>query len=199
MKAGFVALVCLCALGCGNGAPSAKAAARRGESGRPATGSVMTGVRIRQYVGGRLEVELTASEAWHSRGGDWVSGRGVRARYYPLTRKPANLEATSARYDTRSQRLYASGFVRVQSEGTLLETTELTYDGARDRIASRKRVRVVRGENVMTGIGLEADPDLGNMTLGEPEIEARKPGELRPLMEGALPDPAPKEKNPDGR
>ncbi len=197
MKA-FLLALCALVAGCGNGAPPAKSSARRTEIGRPATGSLMTGVRVRQYVGGRLEVELTAAEAWHSRSGEWVSGRGVRARYFPLTRKPADLEATTARYNVSAQRLYASGYVRVQSEGTLLETTELTYDGARDRIASRKRVRVVRGENVMTGIGLEADPDLGNMTLGEPEIEARKPGELRPLMEGVGPETVRKE-TPDGR
>jgi hypothetical protein len=61
----------------------------------------------------------------------------------------------------------------------------MTYDGTRDKISSRRRVRVTRGENVMTGVGLDADPDLGNLTLGEPEIEARRPGELRPLMDAA--------------
>lgn len=186
--------------GCGGDVPAkspVKPVART--AARPGTGSVMTGVRVRQYVGGRLEVELVADEAWHSRGADWVSGRGVRARYYPLTRKPANLEATTARYLINAQRLQAGGFVRVESEGTVLETTELTYDGARDRIASRSRVRVTRGGNVMTGIGLEADPDLGNLTLGSPEIEARQPGELRPLMDAAgAGTPAPKEHD-DGR
>lgn len=194
IRRAWLVVLCLAVCpGCGGEPPVVKSA-RSSANGR-ATGSVMTGVRVRQYVGGRLEVELFADEAWHSRGGDWVTGHGVRATYFPLSRKPANLRATQARYDIGPQRLLASGFVRVESEGTVLETTELTYDGSRDRITSRKHVRVVRGDNVMTGVGLEADPDLGNMTLGEPEIEAKKPGELRPLMD---PAGAPKETH-DGR
>jgi hypothetical protein len=36
----------------------------------------------------------------------------------------------------------------------------------------------------MTGIGLEADPDLGNLKVGEPHINANRPGEIRPLLGG---------------
>jgi hypothetical protein len=29
---------------------------------------------------------------------------------------------------------------------------------------------------------LEADPDLGNLKVGAPHINARRPGEIRPLL-----------------
>ena len=84
----------------------------------------------------------------------------------------------------RAQRLLATGAVRVESEGSILETTELTYDGQRDRISTTRAVRVVRGGNVMTGVGLDADPDLGDLKVGSPIINAARPGEIRPLLGG---------------
>ena len=147
--------------------------------------AVMRGVHVRQMVGGRMEVELWAVEAWHSQGAEWVRGRNVKAWYFPQGRKPAILYATEARYDVRAQRLLATGAVRVESEGSVLETTELTYDARRDRISTTRFVRVTRGGNVMTGKGLEADPDLGNLKVGEPHINANRPGEIRPLLGGS--------------
>jgi len=142
----------------------------------------MREVHVRQMVGGRMEVELWATEAWHSQGADWVRGRNVKAWYYPENRRSTVLYATEARYDVLEQRLLAMGEVRVESEGIVLETAELTYDARRDRIYTSRAVRVVRGDNVMTGVGLEADPDLGNLKVGAPHINARRPGEIRPLL-----------------
>lgn len=147
--------------------------------------SVMKGVHVRQMVGGRMEVELWAAQAWHSQGAEWIRGRNVKAWYFPPGKKPATLYATEARYDVREQRLSASGNVRVESEGSVLETTQLTYDARRDKISTTRRVRVVRGGNVMTGVGMEADPDLGNLKVGEVQIDANRPGEIQPLLEGS--------------
>jgi len=190
VKGAGALLVTVLLAGCG-GKP-ADDAKPTGETPRGAE-SVMQGVHVRQMVGGRLEVELWATEAWHSQGVDWVRGRNVKAWYFPANRKPAVLYATEARYDVKEQRLVATGAVKVESEGSVLETTELTYDARRDRISTTRSVRVVRGGNVMTGVGLEADPDLGNLKVGEVQINANRPGEIQPLLGGG------DSKSPKGR
>lgn len=169
--------------GCGGaGTPAARPKARpAGHSGPEA---LMRGVHVYQLVEGRLEVEIWAGEAWHSRAADWVGGRQVRVHYFPEGRKQATLHATTARYDIQERLLEAWGAVRVESDGAVLETTQLTYDARRDRIESKEFVRITRGDNVLTGLGLEADPDLGNLQVAEPHVNARNPREIRPLMEG---------------
>ena len=141
-------------------------------------------VKVRQVVDGRMEVEIYANEAWHSRNAEWVHGRGVRAIYYPRGRNPATLRANAARYDVKARRLKVWDRVRVESEGTVLETSELQYDSARGKIFTDKPVTITRGRNVMEGTGMEADPDLGNMQVVEPHISAREPGEIKPLIDG---------------
>jgi LPS export ABC transporter protein LptC len=148
----------------------------------------MRGVHVRQVVEGRVEVEIFAGEAWHSRNADWVGGRQVRVLYFPPGKKRATLNATTARYDIQERQLEAWGAVRVESDGAVLETTHLTYDARRARIESREFVRITRGDNVLTGLGLEADPDLGNLQVAEPHINARNPREIKPLIEGLKTD-----------
>ncbi len=179
-----LAAVLLGLAGCGGGTTPAPAAASPVPQG---SDSHMRGVHVRQVVQGRVEVEIWAEEAWHSRAADWVGGRRVRARYAPEHRHPAVLTSTTARYDVQDRSLLATGAVRVESQGAILETSELTYDARQERLTSSRFVRVTRGDNVMTGTGLEADPDLGNLRVSEPSIDARSPGEFKPLVEDLVP------------
>ena len=146
--------------------------------------SLMHNARARQVVEGRMEVEIFAKEAWHSRNAEWVHGRGVRAIYYPRGRNPAYLSALAARYDVKNRRLKVWDRVRVESEGTILETEELLYDSMKGKIFTGKPVVITRGRNIMEGKGMEADPDLGNMQVNEPHISAREPAEIKPLIDG---------------
>lgn len=142
----------------------------------------MYGVRVTQIVKGRVEMELFADQAWHSRDVDWIHGRGVHAFYYPETQKTATLYADTVRYEVHSRRLEALGAVRVESDGTIIETEELQYDSMKQKIVSEEFVTILRGPNVMTGVGLIADPDLGNLSLMDPHISVKNPEEIRPLI-----------------
>jgi LPS export ABC transporter protein LptC len=166
--------------GCGGAKPPAP----EPESYRYGPSSLMHNVKVKQVVEGHMEVEIFAKEAWHSRNAEWVHGRGVRAIYYPRGRNPASLRASVARYDVKTRQLKVWDRVRVESEGTVLETEELQYDAKKGRIFTAKPVTVTRGRNVMEGTGMEADPDLGNMQVTDPHISAREPAEIKPLIEG---------------
>ena len=177
----FLILIALAA-GCRGPAPAARAAGPRGGSAE----ALMRGVRVRQVVKGRLALELRAEEAWHSRGSGWITARGVRAEYHPLGRKIVRLRTGSARYDLGAQRLEADGAVRVESEGGVLDAAGLVWDGRKGRLTSEGRVRMVRGANVLTGEGLEADPSLDQVAIRDHvRILARNPEELKPLVDGA--------------
>lgn len=51
------------------------------------------------------------------------------------------------------------------ADGTVLTTETLSWNERTERIESDERVRVTKGSDVMTGIGVEADPDLTNIRV----------------------------------
>jgi LPS export ABC transporter protein LptC len=182
---GLLCLGVLCsASGCHPGSASGRGLAAAADA-RPGAAAVMRGVRVRQYVHGRLQLDLEAAEAWHSRGAEWVSGRTVRGEYRPEGGRLVRLACGEARYEIASRTLRATGSVRVESGGVVLEARELTYEVQRDRIKSEGFVRIREGENVMTGVGLEARTDLKDWIILEPHAVAREPSRLEPLVEGA--------------
>ncbi len=166
--------------GCQSSSPGAKRATAKFRRGPDV---VMYGVKVTQVVNGRVEVEINAKRAWHSRTADWIRGRGVSAYYYSGEGGTATLFADAVRYEMKGRRLEAWGNVQVDSDGTKLETTRLQYDSLRGKISTREFVKITRGANVMTGQGLEADPNLGNLRLDEVYIKAQNPEEVKPLIE----------------
>jgi LPS export ABC transporter protein LptC len=73
----------------------------------------------------------------------------------------STLVADSGRAQTVTKDLFAWGNVVVETaDGRRLETQELHYDNARNLIHNDVFDRLTRGEDVVTGIGLEATPDL---------------------------------------
>lgn len=171
---------CLVLAGCRAAAPEPSPFPDRRATGPDA---LMYGVKAAQAVNGRVEWEIVAQKAWHSRQAERLHGRGVRVYYYPEGRNTATLYATAVRYDVEERRLLARGDVRVESETAVLETSELEFDSRRGKVYSDKAVKITRGENVMTGTGLEADPDLRNMRILDPHVTARDPADLKPLVE----------------
>jgi len=51
------------------------------------------------------------------------------------------------------------------ADGTVLTTERLTWDERKGQVETDRPVRVTKGEDVMTGVGLEADPDLKNIRV----------------------------------
>jgi LPS export ABC transporter protein LptC len=86
----------------------------------------------------------------------------------------STLVSDSGRAHPNTKHLYAWGDVVVTTyDGRRLETSELHYDDERGLIYNDVFDRITRGDDVVTGIGLEATPDLEYI-----EIKQRVQGEV---------------------
>ena len=69
-------------------------------------------------------------------------------------------------YSEESQDLLAFGDVVVTSvDGDVLETDSLLWNNLENKITSDSRVKLTRGTDVVTGIGLECTPDLSSVDI----------------------------------
>jgi LPS export ABC transporter protein LptC len=66
--------------------------------------------------------------------------------------------------DTRDMLAYGDVLV-VSVEGDVLETDSLRYLNAEDKIVSDSRVKLTRGNDVITGVGLECDHSLSSVDV----------------------------------
>ena len=70
--------------------------------------------------------------------------------------------------------MVATGNVVVQAlDGTRLETDQLQWSDDRKKILTDSHVRIIKGESLITGKGMESNPDLSHMEIRE-DFEARK-------------------------
>jgi LPS export ABC transporter protein LptC len=51
------------------------------------------------------------------------------------------------------------------ADGTILTTDKLTWDERTGKVETDRPIRVTKGDDVMTGVGMEADPDLKNIKV----------------------------------
>jgi len=50
-------------------------------------------------------------------------------------------------------------------DGTILTTDKLTWNERTGKVETDRPIRVTKGDDVMTGVGMEADPDLKNIRV----------------------------------
>jgi LPS export ABC transporter protein LptC len=78
----------------------------------------------------------------------------------------STLTADEGVLSRRTNDMEATGNVVVYAaDGTVLTTERLTWNERTGKIESDRPVRVTRGRDVMTGVGVEADPDLRNIRV----------------------------------
>ena len=76
------------------------------------------------------------------------------------------LESDSGQYYEDSHDMLAFGNVVVEStEGDVLETDSLMWVNSDDKIISNSFVKLTRGRDVVTGIGLECDHNLSSVNI----------------------------------
>ena len=91
---------------------------------------------------------------------------GVHMDFYKADTLFSTLTSRRGRAHMKTNDLFAWGdVVVVTRDGRRLETEELDYDDARGRISNEVFNRFTRGDDVMTGIGMEATPDLDRFEL----------------------------------
>jgi len=111
---------------------------------------------------GRLTWIFRATEARIYEARDDVEARGIHIDFYDGSGRVSSvLSAERAVIQRRTNDMHATGNVVVRnSDGHELHTEELQYSSERDKIFTDKFVRVIRGRDLLTGYGLETDPDL---------------------------------------
>jgi LPS export ABC transporter protein LptC len=76
------------------------------------------------------------------------------------------LVSEAGEYSEETRNMLAYGDVEVKSvDGDLLETDSLFWDNKRDKILSNSFVKLTRGRDVITGRGLECDPNLNSVDI----------------------------------
>ena len=76
------------------------------------------------------------------------------------------LESDNGEYSEETRDMVAYGNVIVESvEGDVLETDSLWWNNEQDKILTNSFVKLTRGRDVLTGYGMECDPNLNSVDI----------------------------------
>ncbi len=125
------------------------------------------GFRLTQTRDGEKLWVLSASRALVYEEADRVELERLRVDYFDdeggvrstLTAKEGLLRRRTSNMEARGN------VVVVAHDGTRLVTDRLTWNERTGKIESDRFVRVTQGDDVFTGVGLEADPDLKDIKV----------------------------------
>ena len=119
-----------------------------------------------QSKGGTPVGELWGESALRYAGETRRELEGVRMVFYRDGVKDAVLTSETGEIDETTQATVARGNVVVVSEdGRTLESEELYWDPERELIHTDVFVRFTDGDQVLTGYGMETDPDLTDLVI----------------------------------
>jgi LPS export ABC transporter protein LptC len=80
--------------------------------------------------------------------------------------KRTTLISDAGEYSEETRDMLAYGNVVVESaEGDVLETDSLFWNSEQDKILSNSFVKLTRGRDVLTGYGMECDPNLNSVDI----------------------------------
>jgi LPS export ABC transporter protein LptC len=129
--------------------------------------SEIDGFKLTQTREGEKLWVLSASRALIFEEADRVELTDLRIDYFDEDGEVrSTLTATEGLLKRRTNDMEASGnVVVVAKDGTRLVTERLTWNERTGKIESDRFVRVTQGEDVFTGVGIEADPDLKNIKV----------------------------------
>ncbi|MCK4303788.1 MAG: LPS export ABC transporter periplasmic protein LptC [Candidatus Eisenbacteria sp.] len=125
------------------------------------------GMTLRESHGGKTRWVLDADSAMHYENQRTLL-LGVTVAFYNDAGDSIRswLSAREGEVDPHTRDLVARGSVVVRTrDGDRLETEELRYEQAIDKIVSDCFVRLTRGESVITGIGIETDAALKSYVI----------------------------------
>lgn len=146
---------------------------------------VVARMTLRESDAGRLRWVLDADSALAFGQGAPTRLYGMRVDFYNAAGDSirSTLTAREGEIGDKQADLVARGQVVVRTaSGHTLETEELRWDRAGGKVVSNRFVRLTKGSSVLTGIGIESDPELRSYRILS-EIEAGvREGE--PILDG---------------
>jgi LPS export ABC transporter protein LptC len=93
--------------------------------------------------------------------------------------KVSTLTAERGRMNTESYDMWGEGkCVLDTAKGERLETSNLHYQSDAKKIVTREKVKLTRPDEIIYGEGMEASPDLENITIKKQRVEMRNKEKL---------------------
>lgn len=82
----------------------------------------------------------------------------------------ASIRSNYAKFFTRERQWEAkNNVIAVNANGDTLKTEQLLWDEEKEKIYSDEFVKIIRADQVITGIGLEANQDFSNWKIKDPK------------------------------
>ena len=139
--------------------------------------------KARGSTKGVKQWEAEASQAKVYQGTQNAQAEDVQITYFQQGLAVSHARARHADINLKNYDIAADGDVVVRAQnGVVLATQQLNWDNARQEVSTRERVKVWRGNSVLTGQGLIADRRLEKVEVQKDvKIEGRSVKELRQL------------------
>lgn len=161
LRRGAVALILLGIVACGDA----------GEMDTPAANEAYPEQETEAYHTRQTRAGVAVWELWGDRAESYAGDQtmllqGVRMHFYEEGEQSAVLTAESAEVDQQTEYTTARGnVVVVNREGDRLESEVLHWDPEKRLIHTEEFVRFTSGDQILTGYGMDTDPDLTNVRI----------------------------------
>ena len=128
------------------------------------------GLEVLYSDSARLQIKVTADSLlrFTNNGQPYMEfPKGIRVYFYDSSEKPeSSLSADYARFNEKDDRWEARGnVVIVNREGEVITTPEVTWDRRKARLFSDKEVRIRKKEEILYGVGFDADERFNRYTI----------------------------------
>jgi len=142
------------------------------------------GFRMTSTQGDRKEWVFTARAAQVYERENMAKAQDIRVVYWRDQKPISSLTAKRGFIRTDTNDLRAEGqVVMVSEDGVVLHTEKLQWDNRLGRVFTDQPVLVERGDNILTGVGLEADSALKYLEiLSNVNIKVRSIKSLKPAL-----------------
>jgi LPS export ABC transporter protein LptC len=169
-------MVLVALLGCGGD----------GEVENPAADTAYPEQETEAYHTRQTRAGVAVWELWGDRaesypGEDTMLLHGVRMHFYEEGEQAAVLTANTAEVDQQTEFTTARGnVVVVNQDGDQLESEVLHWNPNEQLIHTEEFVRFTRGDQILTGYGMDTDPDLTNVNIHR-QFEGDLPANQEPV------------------
>ncbi|MFH1823953.1 MAG: LPS export ABC transporter periplasmic protein LptC [Candidatus Firestonebacteria bacterium] len=128
----------------------------------------MKGFNLIQTINGAKKIEVDADEAQVYLKEKLMKFYNVQTKYFDKGKEISNLRSNEGTIYTDTNNMEVSGQVVLTTQAnTTLETEKLKWSEKNNKLFTDEHVKITRGDNVMTGIGLESDLMLENVVMKE--------------------------------
>lgn len=137
------------------------------ETGDERPNAELSGLTLRSTLMGKIQWIFSAEQAFLYENRRSVDANQIRIEYFKKEKKISDLTADKAVVDTETHHIVSTGNVILvaMETGERLHCEILNWDAGREMIYTDAPVTVYKGKNVITAVGMEADPQLGEIVF----------------------------------